>query len=55
MKKQIYNTLPNKNSEYWQFSLLPEISILKHTNNKYFLFIVTWLFWNIDFTINCSK
>lgn len=55
MKKQIYNTLPNKNSEYWQFSLLPECSILRHKEGQYICIVFTWLFWNIDFTINSSK
>ena len=55
MKKQIYNTLPNKKAEYWQFSLLPEIAILKHTNDKFLIIVITWMFWNVDFIINCSK
>jgi len=55
MKKQIYNTLPNKNSEYWQFSLLPELSVLRHKEGQYICIVLTWLFWSVDFTISCSK
>lgn len=56
------NTLPNKNSNFWQLELLPFITILRMGETEYDDFGVPggywsisigWLFWswNIDFQI----
>ncbi len=60
MKKiSTYNTFPSKGHSYWQFIIIPTISLFSNKdedeNNviikKYFFIHFEWMFWSLTFKI----
>jgi len=52
-----YNTLPRKTESWWQFVVLPTISIMNslNDNDEYIAINVEWLFWSFTTIISYGK
>lgn len=51
MQTKVFNTLPNKNYEFWQVVVFPTLTILrnKEPEGSYTVFNFEWLFWSLTF------
>jgi hypothetical protein len=57
VKLATFNTLPSKRDHFWQFVILPTISVLNSVVRKdsYIAFNFEWLFWSLTILFENDK
>jgi hypothetical protein len=57
MKIATFNTLPNKKDHFWQFVILPTISVLNNITKEdsYVAFSFEWMFWSTTILFEYDK
>ena len=57
MNVKLFSTAPHPKDVFWQFVIVPTISVLRNndTERSYTVCSVEWLFWSLTFVINDSK
>ena len=57
MELKLFNTSPHAKDYFWQFVLLPTITMLRNNDpdKPYTVCSVEWLFWSLTLVINDFK
>jgi hypothetical protein len=57
LKVVTFNTLPSKKDHFWQFVILPTVSVLNSITKKdaYIALNLEWLFWSLTILFENDK